>query len=75
MAIRQMTLEEFLDFLKRQQGEQSDRQFAQSLGISPQYLCDVYNGRREPGDKIASALNAERSTVYTVTTTKSEEKK
>lgn len=76
MAIKKMNLDEFLDFLKEQQGDQNDKQFASSLGVSPQYLCDVYKGRRVPGDSIASAINAERSLVYTVVTpTKTHEEK
>lgn len=76
MPIKKMDLDEFLEFLKKKQGDQTDKQFASSLGVSPQYLCDVYNGRRTPGDSIASAVSAERSLIYTVTTpTKTSEEK
>lgn len=76
MPIKKMTLDEFLEFLKKEQGDQTDKQFASNLGVSPQYLCDVYNGRRVPGDSIASAMNAERSLIYTVVTpTKTSEEK
>lgn len=77
MPIKNLTLDEFLGFLKKQQGDQTDKDFASSLGVSPQYLCDVYNGRRVPGDSIASAVNAKRAYTYTVVTPtkKSEDKK
>jgi transcriptional regulator with XRE-family HTH domain len=74
-----MNLDQFLEFLKRQQGEQTAQQFASRLGISPQYLSDVYNGRRPPGESITSALNVEKSVTYKVTspskTTPSREEK
>lgn len=76
MSIKKMDLDEFLEFLKEKQGDQSDRQFAISLGVSPAYLSLVYNGLRDPGESITSALNVERSTVYSVPTpTKRKEEK
>ena len=66
MAIRQMSVEEFIAFIRKQQGDQSDKDYAESLGISPQYLCDIYAGRRPPGDSVANALGATRSYAYTV---------
>ena len=61
-----MNLDQFLEFLKRQQGDQTAQQFASRLGVSPQYLSDVYNGRRPPGESITSALHAEKAVVYSV---------
>jgi predicted chitinase len=75
MAVKNMTLEEFLDFLKEKQGDIPSSQFAQSLGISPQKLCDVYGGRRPPSDTITSSLNVQRNTVYTVDITNADEDK
>lgn len=66
MAIRQMSVDEFLVFMRKQQGERTDKEFAESMGVTPQYVCDIYNGRRIPGDSITRALGATRSTVYTV---------
>lgn len=37
---------------------------AQMFGISPQYLCDVLRGRREPGAKLLDALGYRRLVVY-----------
>ena len=37
---------------------------AKRLGISPQYLCDVLRGRREPGKKLLDALGYRRLVVY-----------
>ena len=66
MAVKRMNLDQFMEFLKKQQGEQTAQQFANKLGVSPQYLSDVYNGRRPPGESITAALKVERAVVYTV---------
>jgi transcriptional regulator with XRE-family HTH domain len=68
MAVKKMNLEQFLEFLKKQQGGQTAQQFANRLGVSPQYLSDVYNGRRPPGESITAALKVEKAMVYTVAT-------
>lgn len=66
MAVKKMNLDQFMEFLKKQQGEQTAQQFASRLGVSPQYLSDVYNGRRPPGESITAALQVEREVVYTL---------
>jgi len=66
MAVKKMNLEQFMEFLKKQQGGQTAQQFASRLGVSPQYLSDVYNGRRPPGESITAALKVEKAVVYTL---------
>jgi transcriptional regulator with XRE-family HTH domain len=66
MPIETLDLDGFLKFLKQKQGDQSDRKFAQQLGVSPSYLSDVYNGRTVPGESITSALMARRDVVFHV---------
>jgi len=68
MAVKKMNLEQFLEFLKKQQGGQTAQQFASRIGVSPQYLSDVYNGRRPPGESITAALKVEKAMVYTLVT-------
>jgi transcriptional regulator with XRE-family HTH domain len=68
MAVKRMNLDQFLEFMKKQQGEQTAQQFATRLGVSPQYLSDVYNGRRPPGESITAALKVEKAVVYTMAT-------
>jgi hypothetical protein len=77
MALKRMSVDEFVAFMKKQQGDLTDKRFAESIGVTPQYLCDIYNGRRVPGDSVTSALRATRSLTYAVdtSTTKPEEKK
>jgi hypothetical protein len=42
----------------------SNAEVARELKISPQYLSDVLNDRKKPGDKILKALGLERLVVY-----------
>lgn len=55
-----------LEIMKTLQGEQNQKEFAQSLGVSPQYLNDVYNRRREPGGKMLRPLSISADTTYTI---------
>jgi transcriptional regulator with XRE-family HTH domain len=48
---------EVVELLKKQQGKRRQKEFAAYLGISPAYLCDVYQGRRDPGPAILDHLN------------------
>lgn len=66
MAVMNLSLDEFLAFMKQQQGSQTDAQFAEAIGVSPQYLCDVYYGRRIPGQAVADAFGATKGIVYTI---------
>lgn len=38
--------------------------WAERSGVSPQYVCDVLQGRREPGDSICAALGLRREVLY-----------
>lgn len=66
MPIESLDLDGFLRFLKEKQGTQSDRKFAQSLGVSPGYLSDVYKRRTVPGESITRPLSARRALVFEV---------
>lgn len=44
--------------------EGSQKAAARKLGISPQYLNDIINYRREPGHKLLAALGLERLVLY-----------
>lgn len=50
------TAAEVIEILKKKQGSKRDFEFAAELGITQPYLCDLYKGRRFPGDKILSYL-------------------
>lgn len=38
--------------------------FADKVGISSAYLCDIIQGRREPGPKVLQFLRLEKVIVY-----------
>ena len=39
-------------------------QWAKSHGVSPQYVCDVLNARRDPGPKILGPLGYQSRVTY-----------
>lgn len=56
MAYKALTVGELLGLMKKIQGEKTDTQFAADLGISKQYLCDIYNRRKVPSDTVSASL-------------------
>lgn len=56
MAYKALTVEELLGLMKKIQGEKTNTQFAAEIGISKQYLSDIYNGRKVPSDTVSEAL-------------------
>jgi transcriptional regulator with XRE-family HTH domain len=62
---RTLKTQDVINLLKKQVGiDGSQEQVAFSLGVSPQYLSDVLNGRREPGKKIYEAMGLERVVMF-----------
>lgn len=59
-----MTLEQVIAFMRKQQGDRTQRAFAAELGVSESYIAEVYKGRREPGESILSKLNLSKKIVY-----------
>ena len=56
MAYKALTVQELLELMKKIQGEKTNTQFATEIGISKQYLTDIYNGRKVPSDTVSAAL-------------------
>jgi len=56
MAYKALTVEELLGLMKKIQGEKTNTQFAAEIGISKQYLTDIYNGRKVPSDTVSAAM-------------------
>jgi hypothetical protein len=56
MAYKALTVEELLGLMKKIQGEKTNTQFAAEIGMSKQYLTDIYNGRKVPSDTVSAAL-------------------
>lgn len=40
------------------------KQYAKAAGISPQFLCDVLNGRADMTDRVLAPLGLRRVTVF-----------
>jgi hypothetical protein len=56
MAYKALTVEELLGLMKKIQGEKTNTQFAAEIGISKQYLSDIYKGRKVPSDTVSAAV-------------------
>lgn len=52
------------DIIKLSDKLGSRKKAAISLGISPQYLCDVVMGRRDVSDNLAAKLGWSRNTKW-----------
>lgn len=52
--------------LRRAQGKENLRDFCEDIGISPAYLCRLYNGKRDPGRKILAFMGYEKVVTVSV---------
>jgi len=52
MSEKLYTLKQVIHFLNEARGKRSKKQFADSLGVSPQFLCNVLKGRQLPSEKL-----------------------
>ncbi len=59
-----MNSEAILEIINRRLETTSQRELAKELGVSPQYLHDVINGRRSVGTEIPKALGLEKHVEY-----------
>lgn len=62
---RKLTKDQVISMLVARQGNRTQRDLAKELKISQAYLCDVINGRREPGYQILLPLGL-RKILYFV---------
>jgi len=71
MAYKALTVEELLALMKKIQGEKTNTEFAADLGISKQYLSDLYTGRKIPSDTVSGVFGfaQKRATLYVPSTT------
>lgn len=73
--MRQLTKEQFLAQLQdRVDNEGSQRTLARKLKISPGYLNDVLQRRKEPREKLLTSLGLRAVTNYVRTSGTAEEK-
>ena len=67
-----MSLDEVLELLRRKCAEAGGQAaWAEAAGVSPAYVSDVLNKRREPGKSILDPLGLERHVAYRKRRTKS----
>lgn len=64
MAKKQMSRDDVVKLMRKVQGDRTQRDFAVELGISQQYLCDIYKGAKDPGDTVLTALGLVRHVIY-----------
>ena len=71
MAYKALTVDELLALMKKIQGEKTNTKFAADLGISKQYLSDLYSGRKIPSDTVSAVFGFEQrvETRYVPSTT------
>lgn len=59
-----LTAEQVRRLLKREQNGDTQKDFANKIGVSPPHLCDVLAGKREPSGKVLEYLKLERIVGY-----------
>ena len=64
MRVKQITQEQVIQLMKRRQGKRTAKELAEELGITPQYLSDIYLGKREPGPSVLDKLGLEKEVLY-----------
>lgn len=71
MAYKALTVEELLALMKKIQGGKTNTKFAADLGISKQYLNDLYTGRKIPSATVSAVFGFEQKieTRYVPSTT------
>lgn len=62
--MRKLNRDQVIALLKEKQGDRTAVELAADLGITPQYLSDVYLGKREPGVSILEKLGLYREWAY-----------
>lgn len=64
MAKKRLTADDVRAQIRASIGYGTAQDFALAIGVSPQYLCDVLLGRKEPGDKILRGIGLVRVVEY-----------
>lgn len=65
MSDEYFTIDDMIAHIKKaREAYPSDVAFARAIGITPQYLWDVLNGNRVPGDKMMKPLGFKRVIAF-----------
>ena len=55
---------EIPELLRRKQGDRSQKELAEELGISPQHLGDLLQGYRMPGKALRKRIGIDKRIVF-----------
>lgn len=62
---KRLTLQDVIELIRGEAEKTgSQKELAKKLGVSAQYISDILNGRREPGDAILKPLGLRKVTTY-----------
>lgn len=61
-----MTRAQLQDFILARKGSCTQKEFAAQLGITPQFLNDILQGKRNPGERTLKALRVKEVVLYEV---------
>lgn len=61
---KNLTTEDVLRLMRQRQGDRTQTELANELGVSCQFITDLFKGRREPGEKLLKALGLSVKKVY-----------
>ena len=64
MAYTVRTIEEVLHLMKDIQGDKPLSAFAEEIGVSKQYLSNVFNGRKSPSSRLLRQFGYSRVAAY-----------
>jgi transcriptional regulator with XRE-family HTH domain len=62
---KRLTLQDVIELIRGEAEKTgSQKELAKKLGVSAQYISDILNGRREPGDAILKPLGLHKVVTY-----------
>jgi transcriptional regulator with XRE-family HTH domain len=67
VTVKRLTETDIIAMLRKLQGDMTQRELAEKIGVSQQYLCDVLIGRRDPGPSILQYLGIEKAYISSET--------
>lgn len=64
MAKRFLTVDEVVALMEKQRGDKTLREYAAELGVTNQFLCDIFKRRRNPGETVLAKMGLTQRVVY-----------
>jgi len=66
MPLKVLSFEGLISLMKDVQGNRSQEEFANDLGVTTSYLSHIYNGRRSPSENLLARMNVRTQTAYII---------